>query len=99
MGVNPPLILLSFNRLCNAWWLVESELLSSRHRDPPLAQPPQERQGGELPAVWWVQKNTHDLESLRSMAVLSRSCSATIWMGMRIVSGRNVPERLFVASS
>ena len=64
MGVNPPLILLSFNRLCNAWWLVESELLSSRHRDVPLAQPPQERQGGELPAVWWVQKNTHKLRVL-----------------------------------
>jgi hypothetical protein len=27
------------------------------------------------------------------------ACSATIWMGMRIASGRNVPERLFVASS
>lgn len=26
-------------------------------------------------------------------------CSATIWMGSRIASGRNVPERLFVASS
>jgi len=29
----------------------------------------------------------------------NRTCSATIWMGVRIASGRNVPERLFVASS
>jgi hypothetical protein len=28
-----------------------------------------------------------------------QGCSATIWMGSRIASGRNVPERLFVASS
>jgi hypothetical protein len=31
--------------------------------------------------------------------VEENECSATIWMGMRIASGRNVPERLFVASS
>jgi NAD(P)-dependent dehydrogenase (short-subunit alcohol dehydrogenase family) len=30
---------------------------------------------------------------------LDYGCSATIWMGDRIASGRNVPERLFVASS
>jgi hypothetical protein len=75
MGVNPPLILLSFNRLCNAWWLEESELLSSRHRDVPLAQRPQERQGGELPAVWWVQKNTHGQGSNKSNTYMGLTVS------------------------